>query len=128
MERLINPTKPEIGKISKRILKIAISVVKAKGGYKQWRNTQDVIKWFQSIENKNRKSFINFDICAFYPSISSDILSAALDWAKNFVNISPENKKIIMKSKKSYLYLCNEAWVKKGDQNFDVVWACLGWS
>ena len=37
-----------------------------------------------------------------------------------YVNISRDEKNIIMQSKKSYLYARNKPWVKKGDENFDV--------
>ena len=97
-----------------------ISVVKQKSQLQQWKNTQEVIMWFKQLENKNRKSFIQFDICSFYPSITPELLSNALDWARLYVNITPEEKDIIMKSKKSYLFTSNIPWVKKGQDNFDI--------
>ena len=118
--RLINPTKPEIGRISKKILENVISVVKKKSKLMQWKNTDEVLIWFKQLKNKPRKSFILFDICNFYPSITPQLLSNALDWAMMYVNITPEEKDIIMKSKKSYLYTCNVPWVKKGQENFDI--------
>ena len=118
--RLINPTKPEIGRISKKILENVISVLKKKSKLMQWKNTDEVLIWFKQLKNKPRKSFILFDICNFYPSITPQLLSNALDWAMMYVNITPEEKDIIMKSKKSYLYTCNVPWVKKGQENFDI--------
>ena len=38
----------------------------------QWKNTQEVIDWFKSIDNKQRYKFIMFDIKDFYPSISKE--------------------------------------------------------
>ena len=70
--RLINPSKSEIGKISKHILdKINILdkslLINTK--LNQWKNTPDAISWFQNISDKNRPSFVNFDVGNFYPSI-----------------------------------------------------------
>ena len=51
--RLINPCKPEIGKICKQLLeKKIVKVVKDKTQYNHWKNTHDVIKWFGDIPNK----------------------------------------------------------------------------
>ena len=32
----------------------------------QWKNTTSVINWFKNIKNKNKYSFIKFDICDFF--------------------------------------------------------------
>ena len=61
----INPSKSDIGKISKSILdkinKAVLSTVSAN----QWKNTSDLIKWFNSIPNKKVSSFVNFNIKNF---------------------------------------------------------------
>ena len=60
--RLINPTKYEIGTISKIILdKIISSLIKQLKVY-QWKNTQNVIEWFMKIEEKSKFKSIVFDI------------------------------------------------------------------
>ena len=118
--RLLNPTKPEVGKISKKILEHVVNVVKSKSKLRQWKNTHEVLMWFKQLKNKQKKTFILFDVCSFYPSITPELLSLALDWATMYVNISRDEKNIIMQSKKSYLYARNKPWVKKGDENFDV--------
>jgi hypothetical protein len=118
--RLLNPTKPEVGKISKKILEHVVNVVKSKSKLRQWKNTHEVLMWFKQLKNKQKKTFILFDVCSFYPSITPELLSLALDWATMYVNISRDEKNIIMQSKKSYLYARNKPWVKKGDKNFDV--------
>ena len=71
--RLINPCKPEIGKISKQLLEKIVKVVKDKTKYNHWKNTQDVITWFEDIPNKKSNTFIAFDICDFYPSITKEL-------------------------------------------------------
>ena len=118
--RLINPSKPEIGKVSKQILENVINVIRTKSKLNSWKNTGAVLTWFRKLRNKKRKSFIVFDLCSFYASITPELMSKVLDWAEMYVKITQEERDIIMKSKKSYLYTGDTPWVKKGDKNFDV--------
>ena len=83
--------------------------------------------WFKQISNKQNKSFIQFDIENYYPSITQEIMNKALDWAATFVNITEEERVIIMKSKQSFLFIGDTPWVKKGDDNFDVGMGGMGW-
>ena len=69
--RMINPSKPEIGQISKQHLEKINKIVRSKTGLKQWQNPDQVIDWFESIERKKSHSFIKFDVINFYPSISN---------------------------------------------------------
>ena len=59
--RLINPSKPEIGRISQRITARINKIIREKTNYKQWQNTDAVIRWFKLIENKKSHKFIQFD-------------------------------------------------------------------
>ena len=45
----------------------------------QLRNTKSVIEWFKTIKNKSKSSFIKFDIVEFYPSVSKELLSKAIE-------------------------------------------------
>ena len=119
--RLINPRKSEIGKISKQILdRINTKVVQATG-VNQWKNTNAVLNWFNNIANKDQYSFIAFDVVDFYPSISTELLNAALDFASNYDNISEEERDIIIHAKTSCLYNSGEHWGKRSSSNlFDV--------
>ena len=114
-----NPTKTELGKISKQKLSKIVSVVKSKTNLNQWKNTQSVIRWFMDIPRKGRTTFIQFDICDFYPLISEDLLRSAMDYAAGFVEISEDVKKIILHTKQSMLYSKRIPWEKKGDKSFD---------
>ena len=118
--RLLNPTKTEIGRISKQILEKIVATVREKTKFNQWKNTASVIDWFKNIVNKKRFSFIVFDICDFYPSISEELLNAALDFAKDFIEISDEDRKIIIQARKSLLISKETQWIKKGNSIFDV--------
>ena len=64
--RLINPTKPDIQIISRKILSNIIETVKAKTKYNQWKNSDSVIKWFSDLPDKNRLKFISFDVVSMY--------------------------------------------------------------
>ena len=73
--RLINPSKGEIGRISKAYLSNIISTLAGKIGSNQWRNTPQVINWFKNLTHKENRRLIKFDIPDFYPSISEDLLT-----------------------------------------------------
>ena len=68
--RLLNPNKGNMGKVSKQIIQKINDKLRKITKFNQWKNSSDVIKWFNSIENKERSTFIQFDIDQFYPSIS----------------------------------------------------------
>ena len=99
--RLINPTKGEVGKISKLILDKIITTVRNKSGLSQWKSTADVIQWFKGIERKKTKKFIQLDVVSFYPSITEELLKLAIEWARQFLDISVEEENIIIQSKNS---------------------------
>ncbi|GFS09353.1 inositol hexakisphosphate and diphosphoinositol-pentakisphosphate kinase 2 [Elysia marginata] len=117
--RLINPCKPEIGKISKHILERIVTTIQEKTNANQWRNTKDVLNWFEKINNKNDHTFISFDICDFYPSINESLLDQALQFASQYTTITAEEQHIIKHTKKTTLYHNCTPWRKK-TSNFDV--------
>ena len=65
--RLLNPTKCELGKVSKKILEKIINIVREKTKFNQWKNTKSLIDWFENLTDKKKLKFIQFDICEFYP-------------------------------------------------------------
>ena len=79
-----------------------MSQVKLITNLKQLKNSFAVLEWFKQIQNKQNKTFIQFDIETFYASITREIHNKALDWAANFVNITAEERNIILKSKESF--------------------------
>ena len=60
--RLINPTKFEIAKISKKILTRVVDELKVKTKLQLWKNTDAVIDWFENLQNKKDLRFVSFDI------------------------------------------------------------------
>jgi hypothetical protein len=71
-------------------------------------------------KTKNKQKFIKFDVVNFYPSITEKLLKDAINWARQFVDISKELEDIILNAKKSILYNDETPWIKKGESDFDV--------
>ncbi len=118
--RLINPSKSELGKVSKKILDSINQQVRDQLPLNQWKNTDAVTKWFNNIDDKPNNTFITFDICEFYPSITHELLSEALEFASSYMDIPQDHKDIILHTKHSLLYSNNTAWCKRDQSNFDV--------
>jgi len=118
--RLINPTKSELGKVSKRITESINRSVLQKTNLNLWRSTESVIDWFEKLENKQDHSFIVFDVVNFYPSITNDLLLASLNFASTYTNITEDDRKIILHTKNSLLISNQDYWTKKKSTNFDI--------
>ena len=69
--------------------------------------------------NTLQKSFINFDVVDFYPSITEELLTRALDFAGEHTTITEEDRQIILHTKRPLLYNNNIPWTKKSS-DFDV--------
>ena len=109
--KLINPTKSNLGKVSKHILdRINISI-RQSTDVQQWLNTTAVILWFNNFPNKEKCK--SFDITDFYPSISEELLTDAIDFARQFVRINDNEVNIILHCRKSILFGSDGAWIKK---------------
>ena len=104
---------------SKQIVEKIVHDVKSKTNINQWKNTNDVINWFNNIDHKNSHTLICFDICDFYPSISHELLQNALKFASKYSVITDEQVHIINHTKKTTLYKDGEPWCKK-TSTFDV--------
>ena len=119
--RLLNPTKSELGKLSKYILQTINTELRNKIKVNQWQNSSEVIEWFKSIPNKKECVFTVFDIQEFYPSITEDLLKQAILFAQNSINIPPKSIDVIFHSHKSLFYHNNDPWAKKDTTvEFDV--------
>ena len=94
--RLINPSKSDIGKLSKIILDKINSDVLSSVQVNQWKNSQAVVEWFKNIRNKNNASFIVFDIEGFYPSISPKLFHKAINFVRTIRDILDKHISIIM--------------------------------
>jgi hypothetical protein len=118
--RTLNPAKPELGRVSKKILEQKIETIRKISQLNQWKNTHSVIKWFKKLEKKKNLAFIIFDVEKFYPSISKPLLLKALQWCRKYVEISDEEIEVIMAARNAMLYMDGEPWAKKGADISDV--------
>ena len=119
--RLINPSKSELGKVSKTILDNINNRLREVLHVNQWKNSSSVIDWFNSIDNKPNHTFISFDIVEFYPSITEKLLDNVILWAKSLNYIPDEHITIIKHARKSLLFYREKTWIKKNhDSLFDV--------
>ena len=121
--RLINPAITELGKVSKVVLDDINNRIRNIINVNQWNNSNSVIEWFNSLENKSNCIFLSFDIVEFYPSITQDLdlLEKVIQWAKTITTITDEQETIIHHARKSLLFHDGTPWVKKNnDSMFDV--------
>ena len=80
--RLLNPAKNELGRISKstldRINTSLLNFIKVD----QWKDISKVTEWFKNVGNKQKHTFILFDIKNFYPTITKDLLTICFKFAE----------------------------------------------
>ena len=121
--RLINPTKSNVGRISKVKLDEINKAIRSKTKALQWTNTDQMLEWFSGLDN-TKFSLMKFDVVEFYPSITQQLLSKAIKFAEKYVNIDPEAINTIKNSCKSVLHSRGETWIKRkckqGEEDFDV--------
>ena len=119
--RLLNPSKTHLGKISKKILDDINGSIRKATTLIQWKNTQDVLSWFEKIQDKSTKYFVKFDIKDFYPSIKASNIENALDFAASFTQVTTSDREIIMHTCKTLLFHDGSAWTKRNTSgSFDV--------
>ena len=120
--RLINPTKTEIGRVSKYILDRINTDIRSKCKLNQWKNTKDAINWFSQLRQKNKLTFLTFDIIDFYPSISDELLNKSIEWARKHTSIDDQEYETIMHSRRTLLHdNKGNMWTKKEiKKQFDV--------
>ena len=79
-----------------------------------------MINWFKNLENKERLTFIQFDVVNFYASITPAIIENAITFAARFTEISNDTKATILQAANSFLYSNGDVWIKKQGKTFDV--------
>ena len=68
---------------------------------------------------------MKFDICDFYPSITEELLHRAVEFARQYTEISEDDVNIMMHCRKCFLFSGNDQWVKKdGNEMFNVTMDC----
>ena len=101
---LLNPAKNDFGRISKAILDNINLNLRNATKINQWKSTNDVISWLKNIKNKQNCKFISFDSKVVYPTITKELLSKCLSFAKTKVRITENDRKLIYRSRKSLLF------------------------
>ena len=96
--RVINPTKSELGKISKQMLTDIISAVKTKSHLVQWKNSDATIDWFVKLENKSNLRFLQFDVVDFYASITPQLLENSLTFAASYTPINQLTRDTVLQA------------------------------
>ena len=79
----------------------------------QWRDTDSVITWLESMKNKNKCIFMQYDIEEVYPSISEDLLKKSISYATTVVDISSNKEETIKHSRKFLLFNNSDMLIKK---------------
>ena len=102
--RTINPAKSHVGKWCKIILQKHQDRIRSKSGLTQWKNSMEVTKWFEKLNDKRSKCFINFDILEFYPSITKLHLIDAIKFSKEFTKFSDDDTELILHACQSVLF------------------------
>ena len=117
--RLFNPTKSELGKLKKHILRQISTSIRTALNVNQWQNSSEVIKWFKNIKNKNLHTFTVVDIQEFYPCISEKFLKDAALFAQTHTDINRKDIEVIFHCFRSLLFHDKEPWIKN-DSNGDL--------
>ena len=119
--RLINPAKRELGKVAKIIVENINKIVGEKLHCNQWRNTSNVIDWFQTVTDKENCIFTQFDIEEFYPLIIKHLMLKAIEHANLYTSITQQELDIILHARKSLLSFQNKPWEKTINESlFDI--------
>ena len=118
--RLTNPSKTELGIISKNIIQNIVLNMQKTTNNNLWKNSTDTIVWLKNIKNKSKATFIQFDMIDFYPSISKEVLIDSIYYVKNYVEITDEQYQIILAWRKTVLANNDSTKIKTGLDNFDI--------
>ena len=89
--RIINPEKNFTDKPAKTNLDIINNLVKLISSLRQWKNTYEVLNWFNNLRNKS----IKFDIFILYLNISATILKSSFNFTAGLTKIMKYKKELI---------------------------------
>ena len=123
--RLLNPSKSNIGAISKRILDRVNIEVRKKTEFNQVQSTNQVLEWFESLQSKSNLKFLKFDIVSFYPSITVELLKKAINFAKEITHLDSMEEAIILHCRQNFLFFNDKCYTKQNNESFDVTQGSL---
>ena len=105
---LINPAKSELGDVAKTIAENINKSIRDKLHCNLWKNTSNIIDWFQNITDKGNCIFLQFDIEEIYPYLTKHLLQKAIQHTKLYTSITQQELGIILHSRKSLLFSKNK--------------------
>lgn len=118
--RLINPSKNNLGQISKNILDSINTTLLIETKLPLWRSSKEVVDWFKKLENKQNFTFVKLDIKDYYPSISEELLDKAIRWARRYCTITKREVEIIKHCRKNFVFFKDKIYQKQVNPDFDV--------
>lgn len=119
--RIINLTRPEIGRIGKVIHYRVNQLIKKRLEFLQGISTPDVINWFNGISDKRNCLFIQFDIVDFTHMFPGIFLLWFLEFAGEYSDISNKKLDIIMNCRRSVFIHNKGQQIKNNSVNqFDI--------
>lgn len=93
-----------VTKISKVVLHKMNNDIRKETSVNQRKDTSSVFEWFVNIGEKNRTSFIVFDIESFSSPIADCLFKNTADFAKQVTEISDYGISLINQSRKTLLF------------------------
>ena len=118
--RLINPSKNNLGQISKNILDVINTTLLIETKLPLWRSSNEVVNWFNKLNDKQNYTFLKLDIQNYYPSISLELLNKAVRWARRYTPISKKEFDIIKHCRKNFVFFKDGIYQKVVNPDFDV--------
>ena len=87
------------------------------------------MNWFKNRTHKENRRFIIFGTADFYPSISEDLLSRAISYARTLITNEDKAIDVIKLARKLLSFIKQRTWAKRGEnQSFDVTIESFDWA
>ena len=116
----INPSKNEVGRFSRCIIKAINNEIRQKFNMNHRKNIEATKGCFKSIKEKHLHKFSIFILGTSTSSLKESLLKQSLDFDENYIKVSNEDKVIIKHARKSLLFTDQQTQIKKDIRLFDV--------
>ena len=85
----------------------------------EWKNTTEVINWFENIDEKHLHTFTIFDM-RLVPVSKRNFIEKRQQFAAEHTDINKNNFEIMFHARNLLLFNSNQPWVKRDSNTFDV--------